>query len=71
MDESDEYRVTRNKGRRPDTKNAHVIFRHLDEALAWRFYDEQSAKQGYVIALWRPDGSLIAFHTGLSLESLP
>ena len=38
MEESGEYRVTRSKGRGPGRKIRKVIFRHLDEAPARRFY---------------------------------
>ena len=38
MEPSDEYRVTRHKGRGPDSKNAKVFYSHLDEAPAMRTY---------------------------------
>jgi hypothetical protein len=43
-----------------------VIFRHLDEAPARRFYERTPAAPGYIIALWRPDGTLIASTNGLA-----
>jgi hypothetical protein len=43
-----------------------VIFRHLDEALARRFYERTPPADGYIIALWRPDGTLIASTNGLA-----
>jgi hypothetical protein len=65
MEPSDEYRVTRHKGRGPDSKNAKVFYSHLDEALAMRTYRKSvPPKAGYVVAVWRPDGSLIAFTPG-------
>ena len=38
MEPSDQYRVTRHKGRGPDSKNAKVFYSHLDEALAMPTY---------------------------------
>jgi hypothetical protein len=43
-----------------------VIFRHLDEAPARRFYERTPPTDGYIIALWRPDGTLIACTNGLA-----
>jgi hypothetical protein len=64
MEESGEYRVTRSKGRGPGRKIRRVIFRHLDEAPARRFYQRTPPADGYIIALWRPDGTLIASTSG-------
>jgi hypothetical protein len=64
MEESGEYRVTRSKGRGPGRKIRRVIFRHLDEAPARRFYERTPPADGYIIALWRPDGTLIASTSG-------
>jgi hypothetical protein len=65
MEPSDEYRVTRHKGRGPDSKNAKVFYSHLDEAPAMRTYRKSvPPKPGYVVAIWRPDGSLIACTPG-------
>ena len=65
MEPSGEYRVTRHKGRGPDSKNAKVFYSHLDEAPAMRTYRKSvPPKAGYVVAVWRPDGSLIAFTAG-------
>jgi hypothetical protein len=61
-----EYRVTRSKGRGPGRKIRKVIFRHLDEAPARRFYERTPPADGYIIALWRPDGTLIACTNGLA-----
>ena len=66
MEESGEYRVTRSKGRGPGRKIRKVIFQHLDEAPARRFYKRTPAAPGYIIALWRPDGTLIACTNGLA-----
>jgi hypothetical protein len=38
MEPSGEYRITRHKGRGPDSKNAKVFCSHLDEASAMRTY---------------------------------
>ena len=43
-----------------------VIFQHLDEASARRFYKRTPPADGYIIALWRPDGTLIASTNGLA-----
>jgi hypothetical protein len=65
MEPSGEYRVTRHKGRGPNSKNAKVFYSHLDEAPAMRTYRKSvPPKSGYVVAVWRPDGSLIAFTPG-------
>ena len=66
MEESGEYRVTRSKGRESGRKIRKVIFRHLDEAPARRFYERTPPADGYIIALWRPDGTLIACTNGLA-----
>ena len=66
IEESGEYRVTRSKGWGPGRKIRKVIFRHLDEAPARRFYKRTPAAPGYIIALWRPDGTLIACTNGLA-----
>ena len=58
-----EYRVTRSKGWGPGRK---MIFQHLDEAPARRFYERTPPAPGYIIALWRPDGTLIACTNGLT-----
>jgi hypothetical protein len=42
-----------------------VIFSYPDEEPARRFYQRQlPSRVGYVLALWRPDGSLIASTIG-------
>jgi hypothetical protein len=64
MEESGEYRVTRSKGRGPGRKIRKVIFQHLDEAPTRRFYERTPPAHGYIIALWRPDGTLIACTNG-------
>ena len=65
MEESGEYRVTRHKGRGPDSKDAKVIFSHLDEDPARRFYERHlPPAPGIVLALWKPDGLLIAHSEG-------
>jgi hypothetical protein len=66
MEESGEYRVTRSKGRGPGSKIRRVIFRHLDEAPARRFYKRTRPRPGYNVALWGPDGTLIACTNGLT-----
>ena len=65
MEESSEYRVTRHKGSGPDSKDAKVIFSHLDEDPARKFYERHlPPTSGTVLALWKPDGSLIAHSEG-------
>src|SRR3954469_16194297 len=66
IEESGDYRVTRSKGWGPGRKIRKVIFRHLDEAAARRFYKRTPPASGYIIALWRPDGTLIACTNGLA-----
>jgi hypothetical protein len=65
MEENGEYRVTRSKARGP-VRSPKVIFRHLDEAPARRFYERTPPTDGYIIALWRPDGTLIVCTNGLA-----
>ena len=61
MEENSEYRVTRHKGSGPDGKDTKVIFSHLDEDPARKFYERHlPPTSGTVLALWKPDGSLIA-----------
>jgi len=65
MEPSGEYRVTRHKGHGPNTRHAKVFYSHPDEVQAMRAYRRSvPPKPGYVIAFWRPDGSLIAFTAG-------
>jgi hypothetical protein len=64
MEESGEYRVTRSKALGPGRKIRKVIFRHLHKAPARRFYERTPPADGYIIALWRPDGTLIACTSG-------
>ena len=59
MEENGEYRVTRHKGRGP-VRSPKMIFRHLNEAPARQFYKRTPPADGYIVALWRPDGTLIA-----------
>jgi hypothetical protein len=65
VEENGEYRVTRSKARGP-VRSPKVIFRHLDEAPAWRFYKRTRPRPGYNVALWGPDGTLIACTNGLT-----
>jgi hypothetical protein len=64
MEEGGEYRVTRSKVWGLGSKISRVIFRHLDEAPARRFYKWTRPADGYISALWRPDGTLIACTSG-------
>jgi hypothetical protein len=65
MKPNGEYRVTRHKGQGPDSKNAKVFYSHLDEAPAMCTYRKSvPPKSGYVVAVSRSNGSLIAFTTG-------
>jgi hypothetical protein len=66
IEESGDYCVTRSKEWGPGRKIRKVIFRHLDEAPARRFYKRTPPAPGYIIALWRPDGTLIASTNGLA-----
>jgi hypothetical protein len=64
MEESGEYCVTRSKALGPGRKIRKVIFRHPHKAPARRFYERTPPADGYIIALWRPDGTLIACTSG-------
>ena len=65
MKDSGKYRVTHHLGRRPDSEDAEVIFSYPDEEPARRFYQRHlPPRVGYVLALWRPDGTLITSTIG-------
>ena len=64
MEDNGDYRVTCHKGIEPDSKSGKVSYSHLDEAPANRFYNDTLPAAGTAIAMWRPDGSLIAFRSG-------
>jgi hypothetical protein len=69
MKDSGKYRVTHHLGRR-HKEDAQVIFSHLDEEPARRFYQRHlPPRVGYVLTLWRPDGSLITFTSGPQRDS--
>jgi hypothetical protein len=51
IEESGDYCVTRSKEWGPGRKIRKVIFRHLDEAPARRFYKRTPPAPGYIIAL--------------------
>jgi hypothetical protein len=60
-----DYRVTIHQGRRPDGRGATVIFRHPEQQHAMVFYRTCTPpRRGYVISVWRPDGTLLAFMAG-------
>src|SRR3954471_5837446 len=62
MEESGEYRVTRSKGRGPGRKIRKVIFRHLDEALARRFYERMLRdNQNHVRCVNQASLTLVSF----------
>src|SRR4051795_4077099 len=65
MKDSGKYRITHHLGRRPDSEDAEVIFSYPDEEPARRFYQRHlPPRVRYVLALWRPDGTLIASTIG-------
>ena len=65
MKDSGKYRVTHHLGRGLDKNDTEVIFSNPDEEPARRFYQRHlPPRVGYVLALWRPDGSLIASTIG-------
>jgi hypothetical protein len=70
MKDSGKYRVTHHLGRGPDSEDAEVIFSYPDEEPARRFYQRHlPPRVGYVLALWRPDDSLIASTIGPQRDS--
>jgi hypothetical protein len=70
MKDSGKYRVTHHLGRGPNKEDAKVIFSHRDEEPARRFYQRHlPPRVGSVLALWRPDGSLITFTSGPQRDS--
>jgi hypothetical protein len=65
MKRGGKYRVTHHLGRGPESNDTDVIFSHPDEEPARRFYRRHlPPRVGYVLALWRPDGTLIAASIG-------
>jgi hypothetical protein len=55
-------------GKGPDSKHAKVVFSHLDEVPAMSYYHRhQPVRPGVVLAVWRPDGTLIAFVSGAAV----
>jgi hypothetical protein len=65
MKESGKYHVTHHLGRGPESNDTDVIFSHPDEEPARRFYRRHLPPSvGYVLSLWRPDGTLIASTIG-------
>jgi hypothetical protein len=65
MKDSGEYRVTHHLGQGPESNDTDVIFSHPDEEPTRRFYRRHlPPRVGYVLALWRPDGTLIAASIG-------
>jgi hypothetical protein len=65
MNESGEYRVTRHRGNGPDSKDTKVVFSHRHGAPTMAFYRCCiPPRPGVVVAVWRPDGSLITFTAG-------
>jgi hypothetical protein len=65
MEPSEKYRVTQHgyhQGTGPDSKHARTVYSHIDERLALEYYYRHvPVRPGVVLAVWRPDGSLINF----------
>ena len=60
MKDSGKYRVTHHLGRRPESEDAEVNLA-TRRGTARRFIQRHPPPRvGYVLALWRPDGTLIA-----------
>jgi hypothetical protein len=63
-------KIQRSHGTPSDKEDAEVIFSHLNEEPARRFYQRHlPPRVGYVLTLWRPDGSLITFTSGPQRDS--
>lgn len=59
------YRVTRHEGRTATSSTTGtLLYTTEDEAAAWKFYSLLRAPMASAVAVWRPDGSLIASKSG-------
>jgi|RhiMethySRZTD1v2_1073278.scaffolds.fasta_scaffold1275651_2 hypothetical protein len=65
MDKSNYYLVTAHRGRGLDSRDAEVIFEHLDQGLVMTFYRQCTpVRPGWTVAVWSPDRRLIAITAG-------
>jgi hypothetical protein len=64
LEKDDEYLVTCQLGSMPDISMATSLFTSTDKDRAWQFYQALRPLSGMAVALWHPDGNLIAFHAG-------
>jgi hypothetical protein len=59
------YRVTRHPGSTPTTSHDGVLlYSTADQDVAWKFYSLLRPMLGMAIALWQPDGILLASKAG-------
>jgi hypothetical protein len=64
MEESGEFRVTRHNGISATSETGTLLCTANDELPARRYYQTVGPYPGMSLALWRPDGSLMAFKAG-------
>ena len=61
----DVYRVTRNQGAYPTSiLSGTVLYSTYDIDVAWRFYNLLRPSLKSTIAIWKPDGTLLASKSG-------
>ncbi|EWY35957.1 hypothetical protein N825_32165 [Skermanella stibiiresistens SB22] len=61
---TDQYAVTCQMGRIPDLEAGMVVFVSSDAPAAWRYYYSLYPLAGTSIALWDPNGDLMATRIG-------
>jgi hypothetical protein len=65
---SGKYLVTCQLSGSPNRSTGTLLFENSDVDRAWQLYRALLPMTGMSVALWHPDGSLIAFHAGAQGE---
>jgi hypothetical protein len=58
------YRITRHAGHTADSATATLLCTSPDEMSAWRYFQATVPVPGMSLALWKSDGSILAFRSG-------
>ena len=58
------YRITRHAGHTADSATATLLCTSHDEMSAWRYFQATVPVPGMSLALWKSDGSILAFRSG-------
>jgi hypothetical protein len=58
------YRVTRHSANTTVAETGILLYSSTQELEAWRFYQSFRPLPRMTLALWRPDGSLVASRSG-------